>query len=69
MSSFVKEYGKITYTKNGEEKTMDIVNALNNTYYGKLLYIRIPDEVVESPKINIEFTIRNNKYVYKIKES
>ena len=69
MSSFVKEYGKITYTKNGKEKTMDIVNALNNTYYGKLLYIRIPDEVVESPKINIEFTIRNNKYVYKIKES
>lgn len=68
MRNFVTDYGKIKYTdKNKKEKKINIEDALNHSYYGKYLYLQIPNEVAESNEISFEFTIRNNKYIYKLK--
>ncbi len=68
LSEFSKDYGKIVYKNSkGKEVKENIKNALNRGYYGKFLYFTIPEEAAQSDYINLEFTVRNNKYIYKIK--
>ncbi len=68
MSEFVTDYGKIEYIDlEGNTKEIEIVDPIHKTYYGKHLFIRIPDEVAESTSIAFNFTVRNSKYVYKIR--
>lgn len=68
MAKFVENYVKITYTDSeGKEKTIDAVDAIDRTYYGKRIYLKVPQELENSKTISLNFTIRNNKYVYKIK--
>lgn len=64
---FTKDYGKLVYKNaNGKDVKLDVVNALRQGYYGKQIYIRIPNEAATSESIKLEYIIRNNKYVYKI---
>ena len=68
MTNFAVNYGKIQYINSSNEtKEMDMINPIDKTYYGKYLYLRIPDEVAQSESITFNFTVRNNKYIYKIK--
>ena len=68
MIDFSSKYGKMKYINNkNTESVVEIKNPLNKTYYGKYLYIKVPNEIVESTSIELDFTIRNNKYIYKLR--
>lgn len=68
MIDFSIKYGKINYIDNkGKAQSVQIKKPFNNTYYGKYLYVKIPDEAANSKTLEIEYIIRNNKYTYKIK--
>ena len=40
---------------------------VNQNYLGKYLYITVPNDIENSKSIEFIYTVRNNKYVYKIK--
>ena len=69
MIDFLTMYGKINYiNNNGEAKGIKIENALPTLqYYGKYVYLKVPDEVSEATSIELIVTVRNNKYKYKLK--
>ena len=68
MIDFSSKYGKMKYINNkNTESVVEIKNPLNKTYYGKYLYIKVPNEIVESTSIELDFTIRNNKYIYTLR--
>lgn len=69
MIDFSTSYGKISYVNSkGKEKIIDIKSAVNKTYYGKYLYITLPDDAASSKDINLIYTVRNKKYIYKLNE-
>ena len=68
MIDFSSKYGKINYIDNkSKTKSLEIVNPLGKTYYGKYLYVKVPEELEKSTSIELEYTVRNNKYTYKIR--
>ncbi len=69
MIDFLIRYGKINYIDNSKtKKGYKISNALNTyEYYGKYVYITIPDKIAKSKKLELVITVRNNKYTYKLK--
>ena len=68
MIDFSSKYGTINYINNKNKRSvLKIKNPFNKTYYGKYLYIKIPTEVSNSSSIELEYTIRNNRYVYKLR--
>lgn len=67
LADFIVEFAKLTYTNaSGKKITIDTKNTLNTGYYGKYVYLRVPSELDSATSILLEFTIRNNKYIYKI---
>ena len=70
MIDFLTSYGKISYiVDNGKtRKGLRIKNALEiSKYYGKYVYIRVPDDIVNAKNIKLIITVRNNQYTYKLK--
>lgn len=68
MIDFSTKYGTINYIDSKNKKSVvSIKNPFNKTYYGKYLFIRIPIEVANSSAIELEYTIRNNNYIYKLR--
>ena len=67
MIDFLSKYGKIYYEDSNKELVkLDIDNAVGKKYYGKLVYLKVPNEIVDSNNVYIEFTVRNLKYHYQI---
>lgn len=67
MIDFLTGYGKIVYKdSSGDEETLKVENSVNNDYYGKEIYLKVPDDITEAKEIKFEFTVRNNKYVYEL---
>lgn len=68
MIDFSSKYGKMKYINNkNTESVVEIKNPLNKAYYGKYLYIKVPNEIVDASSIELDFTIRNNRYTYKLR--
>ena len=68
IANICTKYGKIEYkTSDNKTKTINVENALRENYLGKYAYISIPEEVQASDSIKFILTIRNNRYIYKIK--
>lgn len=68
MIDFSNKYGKINYKDNeNAEATLEINSPLSRVYYGKYLYIKVPEQIEKSTSIELEYTIRNNKYIYKLR--
>ena len=67
LNSICTKYGKIQYGDGKDTKTMSLKSAVSGKYLGKYAYIELPDKVAESKTINFILTIRNNRYVYKIR--
>ena len=63
---FLKTYGKIRYTINGETKEMNISYLLTN-YRGDHLFIAAPSEMVNATNIELYFTVRTYQYFYQLK--
>lgn len=69
LIDFSIKYGKIKYIDSeGITKEINVENALKNKeYLGKYLYINVPDEIANSNNITLIYTVRNQKYNYKIR--
>lgn len=69
LIDFSNSYGKIIYVdKDGIRRSIDIVNILEDRdYLGKNLYIKVPNSIETSTDITFIYTIRNHKYLYKIR--
>lgn len=69
LIDFSSDYGKIKYidSKNmaKEIKIKDMLQ--NKNYLGKYIYIKVPNEIEKSKQIEIIYTVRNQKYYYKIR--
>lgn len=69
LIDFSKSYGKIRYIDNDNlAKEISIENAITTgNYLGKYVYIKVPLEIEKSKSVNLIYTVRNQKYNYKIK--
>lgn len=67
VTTLATNYGKIVYkTPTGKDKEIEVKSAIRRQFFGKYLYVIIPDAAASSNSINFVFTIRNKKYIYKI---
>ena len=65
---FSSKYGTINYIdSNGKEQKIKMKNATGYNYLGQYAYVLVPEEIQNSKKLELEYTIRNNKYTYKLK--
>lgn len=68
LIDFSTKYGKINYIDDkGKEQVVSIKDAVNKKYFGKYLYIRVPSNIDNSNEIRLIYTVRNNRYTYRIK--
>jgi hypothetical protein len=64
LIDFLRDYGKINcIDSKNKTKSIKVQSAFKNSYNGKLLYIVIPDDQIDS-KISLDFTVRNQNYSY-----
>lgn len=67
MIDFFKKYCKIIYEEeDGSSEELDIDFALNNSYYGKYVYILVPNFITSDSKLDIKIIYRNKQYLYKL---
>ena len=65
MIDFVSKYGIIIYKdRDGYDREIEFESPISNRYYGKVLYLLIPDDFDEEKDFSIEFNVRGNKYLY-----
>lgn len=68
MIDFSIKYGTINYIDNKNKRSVvKFKNPFGRVYYGKYLYTRVPAEMEEAKSIEIHYTIRDQKYVYKLR--
>ncbi len=67
MIDFLKNYGKLNYIDDkGKKQSINVVDAVGKTYYGKTVYVRIPKERKDKTEVEIELIIRNKNIIYKL---
>lgn len=67
MIDFVSKYGIIIYKdKDGYDREIEFENPINNKYYGKVIYVLVPDDFDKETNFTIRFNVRGNKYIYKL---
>lgn len=68
MIDFSIKYGTINYIDNEDNTTVvKFKNPFNRVYYGKYLYTKVPADIINAKSIEINYTIRNDKYTYKLR--
>jgi len=65
MLNFMLKYGKVKYKINGLEYEETFTSSIKRTYKGDFILVDILEGANE---ISLVFTIRNNQYIYKLKE-
>ena len=65
MIDFFTKYGTIIYKDSDDtEYEYDVKIAIDSNYYGKDVYLVVPNEMTEAKKISLSFLIRNKSYLY-----
>lgn len=65
---FSNEYGKIDYINNNNKRQeISIVDALDKNYNGNYIYLEVPQNLQDASAIRLVYTVRNKKYVYRLK--
>ncbi len=64
---FSENYGRIKYKIGKKWKTIDMDSALTKKPLNKSLYLKVPEEVTTSSEIKLEYTIRNNRYTFRLR--
>ena len=64
MVDFSTDYGKIRYKDSNGTKTIRMASAVTSKYFGKYLYLKVPNEIIDAKEISLIYTIRNNEYTY-----
>lgn len=69
LIDFSINYGKIKYVDSENiAKEIEIDNLLTGKeYLGKYLYLKVPAEITTAKSIEVIYTLRNQKYFYKIR--
>ena len=64
---FLTKYGKINYKDSkGKDKSIAVDIAVDKSYYGKSVYLKVPATLEEAKSIQFDFIIRNNEYYYQL---
>jgi hypothetical protein len=67
MIDFLNKYGTLIYKdKDGKDKRLVFNFPISKNYYGKAIYLQVPNEFADAQEYRFEFIIRNNKYVYNL---
>ena len=65
---FSTKYGTINYIdSNNKTHAVKMENATKANYLGQYAYVEVPEEIEQANTINLVYTIRNNRYTYKVK--
>lgn len=64
--SFLKKYGRVRYTINGEIKE-EKINYKITKYRGSYVYLEVSNEISNASSIELVFIVRTYQYNYKIK--
>lgn len=69
LIDFSIKHGKIRYVDNeGFSRQIKIEDAASNKdYLGKYLYIKVPSDLEKMNDVELIYTVRNRRYIYKIK--
>ena len=66
---FSSKYGKINYIdSNNKKQSVKMERATEFTYLGQYAYVEVPEEIEQSKTVELEYTIRNNRYTYKVRD-
>ncbi len=67
MVDFLVNYGKLNYKDaNDKEDTIELVNAIPKSYYGKSVFFKVPVELETAKELYLDFIVRNKHYQYQI---
>ena len=65
LIDFLNKYGKIIYKDSeGIMQEISIESALDKSYMGKYVYIKIPSDISSNSNFKIRITLRDNRYDY-----
>ena len=65
LIDFLNKYGKIIYKDSeGIMQEISIESALDRSYMGKYVYIKIPSDISSNSNFKIRITLRDNRYDY-----
>ena len=61
-------YGKIKYEDSkGKSVELNLKNAVDRQYLGNVLYLEVPNAIVDSKSLDLVYTIRNKQYIFNLK--
>lgn len=67
MIDILVKYGKIVYKDSGgKTRTLKYENPIKSKYYGKTIFMKVPNDLAEATDVEFVFTMRNKKYSYKL---
>ncbi len=67
LLDFLNKYGKIVYIdSDGNQQEIKIESPISRKYYGKTVFLKLPNEVKENTKITLHLLIRNKEYNYEV---
>ena len=64
--AFLKKYGKVRYTINGEMKEQKIKYQILK-YRGDYVYLELSNEIKSASRVQLVFTVRSYQYFYELK--
>ena len=65
MIDFFDKYGRISYKDSkGKTKSLDVNVAVNKSYLGKVIYLKVPKDFEKYEDARLYFTIRDKDYSY-----
>ena len=65
---FSCKYGRIKYVdSSGNAQYYNVVNMINGEYEGKEMFIEASDQIANANEVYIEYTVREKKYMIRIK--
>ena len=67
MIDFLGLYGKIEYKdSSGDFHSEDVEFAVNKSYLGKVVYLKVPNYLEEIKDVKLHLIVRNMEYYYSL---
>ena len=67
MIDFVSKYGIFIYKdRDGYDREVEFENPIKNNYYGKVIFVQVPNDFDENAGFTLQLNVRGNKSIYKL---